>query len=82
MFQRLGIADAVKLKLRQAPTTMLVADIIASGEADIGFQQANELSHSRGVDYLGPLPVELQETTAARVPLRAYRSAGGPEAWA
>ena len=63
MLQKLGIAEAVKPKLRQAPTTMLVASIIASGEADIGFQQANELSHFPGVDYLGPLPTELQETT-------------------
>jgi molybdate transport system substrate-binding protein len=63
MFQRLGVADAVRPKLKQAPTTMLVASIIASGEAELGFQQANELSHFPGVDYLGPLPLELQETT-------------------
>ncbi len=42
---------------------MLVASFIASGEAEIGFQQTNELSHYPGVDYLGPLPPELQETT-------------------
>jgi molybdate transport system substrate-binding protein len=63
MFRTLGIADAVRSKLRQAPSTVLVGSIIASGEADLGFQQANELSHFPGVDYLGPLPVELQETT-------------------
>ena len=63
MFEKLDIADAIRAKLRQAPTTMLVADIIASGEAEIGFQQANELSHAQGVEYLGPLPLELQETT-------------------
>jgi molybdate transport system substrate-binding protein len=63
MFQRLGIADALRPKLKQVPTTMLVARFIASGGAEIGFQQANELSHYPGVDYLGPLPPELQETT-------------------
>lgn len=63
MFQRLGIADALRPKLKQVPTTMLVADFIASGEADLGFQQTNELSHFPGVEYLGPLPPELQETT-------------------
>ena len=63
MFGKLGIADAVRPKLRQAPSTMLVGSIIASGEAELGFQQANELSHFPGVDYLGPLPAELQETT-------------------
>jgi len=63
MFGKLGIADAVRPKLRLAPSTVLVGTIIASGEADLGFQQANELSHFQGVDYLGPLPAELQETT-------------------
>ena len=63
MFQRLGIADALRPKLKQVPTTMLVASFIASGGAEIGFQQTNELSHFPGVDYLGPLPPELQETT-------------------
>lgn len=63
MFQRLGIADAIRSKLRQVPTTTLVASFIASGGAEIGFQQANEMSHHPGVDYLGPLPPELQETT-------------------
>jgi molybdate transport system substrate-binding protein len=63
MFRKLGVADAVRSKLKQAPSTVLVGSIIASGEAELGFQQANELSHFPGVDYLGPLPAELQETT-------------------
>lgn len=63
LLQKLGIAEAVKPKLRQAPSTMLVGSIIAAGEADLGFQQANELSHFPGVDYVGPLPPELQETS-------------------
>jgi len=63
MFGKLGIADAVRSKLKQAPSTLLVGSIIASGEAELGFQQANELSHFPGVDYLGPLPAELRETT-------------------
>jgi molybdate transport system substrate-binding protein len=63
MFQRLGIADAIRSKLKQVPTTTLVASFVASGGAEIGFQQANEMSHHPGVDYLGPLPPELQETT-------------------
>jgi molybdate transport system substrate-binding protein len=37
--------------------------VIASGEADIGFQQTNELSHFAGVDYVGPLPAEFQDIT-------------------
>lgn len=63
MFERLGIAEAIKPKLKQAPSTLFVGHIIASGEAALGFQQTNELSHFPGVTYLGPLPPELQEQT-------------------
>ena len=78
MFQRLGVADALEPKLKQVPTTMLVAAFIASGGADLGFQQTNELSHYPGVDYLGPLPPELQETTWRSGGIMT--GAGAPEA--
>jgi molybdate transport system substrate-binding protein len=63
LFQRLGIADEVKPKLKQTPTGVFVGSIIASGEAEIGFQQVSELSHFAGVDYIGPLPAEIQQFT-------------------
>jgi molybdate transport system substrate-binding protein len=63
MFQRMGIADKVKGKLKQTPTGVFVGSIIASGEAEIGFQQVSELSHFAGVDYVGPLPADVQQFT-------------------
>lgn len=65
LFQRMGIADEIKpkLKLKQTPTGVFVGSIIASGEAEIGFQQVSELSHFAGVDYVGPLPAEVQRFT-------------------
>jgi molybdate transport system substrate-binding protein len=63
LFQRLGIADEVKPKLKQTPTGVFVGSIIASGEAEIGFQQVSELSHFAGVDYIGPLPADVQQFT-------------------
>ncbi len=63
LFQRLGIADEVKGKLKQTPTGVFVGSIIASGEAEIGFQQVSELSHFNGVDYVGPLPADVQHFT-------------------
>ncbi len=45
VFQRMGIADEIKHKLKQTPTGVFVGSIIASGEAEIGFQQVSELSH-------------------------------------
>jgi molybdate transport system substrate-binding protein len=63
LFQRMGIADEIKPKLKQTPTGVFVGSIIASGEAEIGFQQVSELSHFAGVDYIGPLPAEVQQFT-------------------
>ena len=63
LFEKLGIADQVKGKLKQTPTGMLVGTLIASGEAEIGVQQVSELSHFPGVDYVGPLPEAVQRYT-------------------
>jgi len=63
VFERMGIADEIKPKLKQTPTGVFVGSIIASGEAEIGFQQVSELSHFAGVDYVGPLPAEIQQFT-------------------
>ena len=63
LFQRMGIADELKPKLKQAPPASLVGDMVARGEVDIGFHQISELLHVSGIDYLGPLPPEIQQIT-------------------
>jgi molybdate transport system substrate-binding protein len=63
LFERMGIAAEVKAKTRQVPSGGTVAPIIASGEAEIGFQQVSELVHAPGVDFIGPLPAEVQHVT-------------------
>jgi len=63
LFQRLGVADEIKGKLKQTPTGIFVGSIVASGEAEIGFQQVSELSHFPGVDFVGPLPADIQQIT-------------------
>jgi molybdate transport system substrate-binding protein len=63
MFQKMGIADEVKGKLKQTPTGVFVGSIIASGEVEIGFQQVSELSFFPGIDYVGPIPAEVQLIT-------------------
>jgi molybdate transport system substrate-binding protein len=62
MFEKLGIADAMKDKARQIPATP-VGEIVAKGEAEIGFQQISELKPVAGIDIVGPLPGELQKIT-------------------
>ena len=62
MFQKLGIADAMKDKARMIPATP-VAEIVARGDAEIGFQQISEMLPVAGVDIVGQLPAELQKIT-------------------
>ena len=63
LFDKMGIADQVKPKLKQTPTGVFVGTLVASGEADIGIQQVSEMSHYPGVDYVGPLPADIQKMT-------------------
>lgn len=62
LWERLGIADALKpkAKLKQGGA---VADLIVSGDAEIGFQQASEIIASPGVTLIGQLPEEIQNYT-------------------
>src|SRR5258705_830876 len=63
VFEKMGIAAEVKGKLKQTPSGVFVGTLIASGETEIGFQQISELVHFAGIDYVGPLPGELQRMT-------------------
>jgi molybdate transport system substrate-binding protein len=63
LFEKLGIAEQMKAKAKQTVSGTRVGQYIARGEADIGFQQISELIHEQGIDYLGPLPPDLQNIT-------------------
>src|SRR5438477_4414134 len=60
VFEKLGIAEEIRGKLKQTPSGVFVGSLIAGGEAELGFQQISELVHFAGIDYVGPLPGELQ----------------------
>ena len=71
LFQRLGIADALKPKSKQTQPGNPVGVLIARGEAEIGFQQISELLPIAGIDYLGPLPPDIQHVTVFAAGLHA-----------
>jgi molybdate transport system substrate-binding protein len=62
LFDRLGIADQVKGKLKPQPTSNPAAKAVANGEAELGITQISEILPyaSIGAELLGPLPPELQ----------------------
>jgi molybdate transport system substrate-binding protein len=62
LLERLGIADQVrpKAKLKKGG---YVAELIASGEAEIGVHQISEIVPVKGAALAGPLPKEIQNIT-------------------
>src|SRR3984885_9038425 len=62
MFNKLGVLDAMKDKARKIPATP-VGEIVAHGDAELGFQQISELKPVSGIDIVGQLPPELQKIT-------------------
>jgi len=63
MFQKLGVSAEVTPKLKQTPTGVFVGTLVANREVEIGFQQVSEMSQYPGVDYVGPLPAQVQQIT-------------------
>jgi molybdate transport system substrate-binding protein len=63
MLQKLGIYDQVKSKAVEVKPSEPVGDVVARGDAEIGFHQVSELLPVKGIRYLGPLPAEIQNIT-------------------
>jgi molybdate transport system substrate-binding protein len=80
LFERLGIAADIKGKTLVVTGTP-VGEFVASGEAEIGLQQIPELLPVPGIDYLGPLPADIQYITvfAAGTHVAAQQPAAAAE---
>lgn len=62
LFQRLGIADAIRAKAVLVPGG-LVAERLVTGEADLAVHQVSEILPVAGVSFVGPLPEAVQNYT-------------------
>lgn len=92
LFDRWGIADALRGRIVQAPAGVPVGTLVARGEVALGFQQLSELIHLAGIEVAGPLPPPIRIDTvfsgavcaASRQPLAvrallAFMASGGTE---
>lgn len=65
LIERLGIAEQIKAKARTR-SGGLIAELVVNDEAEIAVQQIPEIRAVAGIDYVGPLPLEIQHITVAQ----------------
>ena len=63
MIERLGISAELKPKTRLVPTATVLPKAVAAGEIELGMTQISEIVGQPGVEFVGPLPAELQNFT-------------------
>jgi putative tricarboxylic transport membrane protein len=62
LFPQLGIWEQLEPK-SQRILSERVATVVARGEVQLGFQQISEILPIDGVDYVGPIPSDVQKVT-------------------
>lgn len=67
MIERLGISAELKPKTRLVNTAAVLPKAVAAGEIELGMTQISEIVSQPGIDFVGPLPAELQSFTVFAV---------------
>jgi molybdate transport system substrate-binding protein len=80
VFERLGIADAVKPKVRLLYAIGGGTEAVAKGDAEIGLFNISEILPEPGVTLVGPFPAELQNYITFAGALYANDAAPAPGA--
>ncbi|MBP5967982.1 MULTISPECIES: substrate-binding domain-containing protein [Pseudomonas] len=62
LFPQMHISESLRIKTRTISVEP-VAEAVARGEAEIGFQQLSELMHTEGIDVVGLIPDQVQKMT-------------------
>jgi molybdate transport system substrate-binding protein len=62
MYKKLGLEAELKPKSRMIIAER-VGNVVARGDAEIGFQQVSELLPVKGITYVGTIPDEVQKVT-------------------
>ncbi len=78
LFQRLGLAEQLKDRIVIKQVAGPVAENIAKGEAEVGFQLISEILPVAGAELLGPLPPELQTYILLTAGIGSMAKAEGP----
>ncbi len=63
LFERWGILEAIRNRIVVPPPGVAVGSLVASGAAELGFQQLSELKHVADIEVVGPLPPAIQSMT-------------------
>lgn len=78
LIEQMGIADAMKDKIIHRPALEGGVQLVASGQAEIGFYPKSEVINTDGLTVVGPLPAAIQLTTIYGAAVTA--ASGAPDA--